>query len=163
MTNPGILTDEWLPTPLATKALGYSAKTLKRYRDINKGFLKAGEHWNFGPSGAAAICWNITQCRKEFHHRGLMRFESAAISQKPVTMTNPNLLLGAIASTKAEIKRHEDALQVLMDDLALMYATGETGRPERRRWQSGQRFRQGVPLHSHELALQQCREGAATA
>jgi hypothetical protein len=40
-------------------------------------------------------------------------------------VTNPNLLLGAIASTKAEIKRHEDALQVLMDDLALMYATGE--------------------------------------
>jgi len=40
-------------------------------------------------------------------------------------MTNPSLLLGAIASTKAEIKRHEDALQVLMDDLALMYATGE--------------------------------------
>ena len=40
-------------------------------------------------------------------------------------MTNPTLLLGAIASTKAEIKRHEDALQVLMDDLALMYATGE--------------------------------------
>lgn len=40
-------------------------------------------------------------------------------------MTNPRLLLGAIASTKAEIKRHEDALQVLMDDLALMYTTGE--------------------------------------
>jgi hypothetical protein len=70
--------DEWLPTPLATKALGYSAKTLKRYRDIDGGFLVAGRHWAFGPTAAAAISWNITQCRMEFHRRGLMRLEAEA-------------------------------------------------------------------------------------
>jgi hypothetical protein len=70
--------DEWLPTPLATQALCYSAKTLKRYRDIDGGFLVAGRHWAFGPTGASAISWNITQCRMEFHRRGLMRLEAEA-------------------------------------------------------------------------------------
>jgi hypothetical protein len=71
--------DEWLPTPLATKALCFSAKTLKRYRDIDGGFLVAGRHWAFGPTGASAISWNITQCRMEFHRRGLMRLEAEEI------------------------------------------------------------------------------------
>ncbi len=70
--------EEWLPTPLATKALCYSAKTLKRYRDIDGGFLVAGRHWAFGPTGASAISWNITECRAEFHRRGLMRIEAEA-------------------------------------------------------------------------------------
>jgi hypothetical protein len=40
-------------------------------------------------------------------------------------MTNPNSLLGVIASTKKEIARHQEILDVLMDDLALMYAAGD--------------------------------------
>ena len=61
---------EWLPTPMATKALGYSARTLKRYRDRNGGFLIAGQDWCFGPTGASSISWNITTCRQKFHERG---------------------------------------------------------------------------------------------
>ena len=61
---------EWLPTPAATTALGYSARTLKRYRDRNGGFLIAGEDWCFGPTGASSISWNITTCRQKFHERG---------------------------------------------------------------------------------------------
>jgi hypothetical protein len=40
-------------------------------------------------------------------------------------MTNPQALLGVIASTKIEIARHQDILDRLMDDLALMYTTGD--------------------------------------
>ena len=71
--------DEWLPTPLAIHALCYSAKTLKRYRDIDGGFLVAGRHWSYGPTGASAISWNVTACRAEFHRRGLMRLEAEAV------------------------------------------------------------------------------------
>ena len=63
---------EWLPTPAAITALGYSARTLKRYRDRNGGFLIAGQDWCFGPTGASSISWNKTTCRKKFHERGLM-------------------------------------------------------------------------------------------
>ena len=62
--------EEWLPTPLAIRALGYSARTLKRYRDRNGGFLIAGQDWCFGPTGASSISWNITSCRRKFHERG---------------------------------------------------------------------------------------------
>ncbi len=62
--------EEWLPTPAAIKALCYSARTLKRYRDRNGGFLIAGEDWCFGPTGASSISWNITTCRQKFHERG---------------------------------------------------------------------------------------------
>ncbi len=62
--------EEWLPTRLATRALGYSARTLKRYRDRNGGFLIAGQDWSFGPTGASSISWNITTCRRKFHERG---------------------------------------------------------------------------------------------
>lgn len=40
-------------------------------------------------------------------------------------MTNPSSLLGVIASTKKEIARHQEILDRLMDDLALMYTTGD--------------------------------------
>lgn len=40
-------------------------------------------------------------------------------------MTNPNSLLGVIASTKKEIARQQEILDRLMDDLALMYTTGD--------------------------------------
>ena len=63
---------EWLPTPLAIRALGYSARTLKRYRDRNGGFLIGGQDWCFGPTGASSISWNITSCRQKFHERGLL-------------------------------------------------------------------------------------------
>ena len=62
--------EEWLPTPLAIRALGYSARTLKRYRDRNGGFLIAGQDWCFGPTGASSISCNITTCRQKFHERG---------------------------------------------------------------------------------------------
>jgi hypothetical protein len=40
-------------------------------------------------------------------------------------MTNPESLLGVIASTKIEIARHQEILDRLMDDLALMYTAGD--------------------------------------
>lgn len=40
-------------------------------------------------------------------------------------MNTADTLIDRIASLKAEIARKEDDLQVLMDDLALLYSTGE--------------------------------------
>ena len=40
-------------------------------------------------------------------------------------MKNPESILGVIASTKIEIARHQEILDRLMDDLALMYTTGD--------------------------------------
>jgi len=40
-------------------------------------------------------------------------------------MTNPESLLGVIASTKIEIARHQEILDRLMEDLALMYTAGD--------------------------------------
>ncbi len=62
--------EEWLPTPLVIRALGYSVRTLKRYRDRNSGFLIAGQDWCFGPTGASSISWNITCYRQKFQERG---------------------------------------------------------------------------------------------
>lgn len=42
-----------------------------------------------------------------------------------LAMKNPESLLGVIASTKIEIARHQEILDRLMEDLALMYTTGD--------------------------------------
>ena len=40
-------------------------------------------------------------------------------------MTNPKTLLDDIAAIKQEIAIHEESLQILMDDLALLYSSGD--------------------------------------
>lgn len=42
-----------------------------------------------------------------------------------LAMKNPDSLLGVIASTKIEIARHQEILDRLMEDLALMYTAGD--------------------------------------
>ena len=60
-----------LPTTLATVLLGRSESTLKRYRDVNGGFLEAGKHYFLGPNRNSSITWDIEAVKSAFHQRGL--------------------------------------------------------------------------------------------
>jgi hypothetical protein len=66
------LATEWLPTTAAAAALGCSAITLKRKRDINGGFLDPGVHYVFGSEANSAITWNVPAVRSAMHHRGMI-------------------------------------------------------------------------------------------
>ena len=68
--------------------MGYSARTLKRYRDRNGGFLIAGQDWCFGPTRASAISWNIITCRQKFHERGRLMLSIDAERKQPAKGKN---------------------------------------------------------------------------
>lgn len=71
--------DIWLSTPAAVYALGCSASTLKRNRDIEGGPLEAGVDYSLGTSKNSAITWNIKNCRIKFHAAGLKAREADEI------------------------------------------------------------------------------------
>ena len=62
---------EWLPSPLAARALGISLRTLKRYGNPDTGFLIPGVHWAAGPYANSPTCWDVEACRAVLHHRGI--------------------------------------------------------------------------------------------
>ena len=62
---------EWLPTSRAALALGRSADTLKRKRDIQGGFLEQGYHYCFGDSPNSPITWHIERCIRAFNKKGI--------------------------------------------------------------------------------------------
>lgn len=68
-----LLTDKWLPTTQAARALGCSPQHLKRQRDVYGGFLESGVHYTLGISATASITWDVQAVRKAFHRRGLLR------------------------------------------------------------------------------------------
>jgi len=61
---------EWLPTGHATRALGVSADTLKRYADS---FLIEGKHWRSGPYQNSPRVWNVPACLEALSYRGRLR------------------------------------------------------------------------------------------
>ena len=63
---------QWLPTTAAAAALGCSACTLKRKRDVNGGFLEAGKHYCVGPELNSAIVWRVDAVREALHYRGML-------------------------------------------------------------------------------------------
>lgn len=69
--STNLLTDHWLPTTQAARALGCSPQHLKRQRDLYGGFLESGVHYTLGTSATASIIWEIESCRSAFHRRGL--------------------------------------------------------------------------------------------
>ncbi|MCT0201692.1 MAG: hypothetical protein N3Z28_04080 [Synechococcaceae cyanobacterium MAG-AL2] len=68
---PGVSMDQWLPTPLAARALGVSTRTLKRYGHPEVGFLVPGVHWVAGPFANSTLRWDVETCRQVLHHRGM--------------------------------------------------------------------------------------------
>jgi|TARA_Y100000289_G_scaffold4425_1_gene4062 hypothetical protein len=63
----------WVSTTEAAELLGRSPQSLKRYRDINGGFLDLGTHYNIGPYNNTPITWDVEAVRKELNYRGMMR------------------------------------------------------------------------------------------
>ncbi len=64
--------DQWLPTGLATRALGVSPDSLKRYADQNC-FLIEGKHWRRGVHSNSPRIWNIPECVDALSYRGRIR------------------------------------------------------------------------------------------
>ena len=67
----------WISTAAAAKLLGRSPQSLKRYRDINGGFLEAGVHYSFGGFANSPITWNVDEVRKALNYRGMMMRKQA--------------------------------------------------------------------------------------
>ena len=63
---------EWLPTGLATRALGVSADSLRRYADKDA-FLIEGKHFRHGPHSNSPRVWNIPACMDALAYRGRLR------------------------------------------------------------------------------------------
>jgi|TARA_R100000482_G_C5055751_1_gene114763 hypothetical protein len=53
------MTDQWLKTPAAAKAVGCSERTLKREQDFRGGCLIEGEHWRRGISRNSSYIWCV--------------------------------------------------------------------------------------------------------
>ena len=63
---------EWMPTGQATRALGVSADTLRRYADPDC-FLIEGKHFRHGPHSNSPRVWNIPACEEALTYRGRLR------------------------------------------------------------------------------------------
>jgi hypothetical protein len=67
----------WLPTGLATRTIGVSADTLKRYADQDQ-FLIEGQHWRRGPHQNSPRVWHVPSCIEAMAYRGRIRQEVQA-------------------------------------------------------------------------------------
>ena len=70
--------DQWQPTGLATRLIGVSAWSLRRYADKDC-FLIEGKHFRFGPHANSARIWNVDACREALAYRGRLRRLASAV------------------------------------------------------------------------------------
>jgi hypothetical protein len=68
---------EWMPTGQATRILGVSPFTLKRYADRDC-FLIEGKHFRHGPHSNSPRLWNIPACEEALAYRGRLRRQEAS-------------------------------------------------------------------------------------
>lgn len=66
------LSDQWLPTGQAARAVGCSTHTLKRYAYRDE-FLVEGTHWRRGPYVNSPLVWNIPKCLEAISRQGRCR------------------------------------------------------------------------------------------
>lgn len=84
------LMNDWMPTGQATKMLGVSADTLKRYADRHF-FLVEGKHWRLGPHKNSPRLWNVSACIEALSYRGRINRQEQAESKsidKAATASN---------------------------------------------------------------------------
>ena len=62
-------TQTLLKTADASRSLGVSTKTLRRYRDLEGGFLVQDKHWFSGAFDNSPIRWDIEKCREALAKR----------------------------------------------------------------------------------------------
>ena len=73
-----------LRTELAARILGVSTKTLRRYRDLEGGFLVQDKHWFSGAFDNSPIRWDIEKCEEALakRRRGFSKYKDFQIAKK---------------------------------------------------------------------------------
>ena len=77
-------TQTLLKTVDASRSLGVSTKTLRRYRDLEGGFLVQDKHWFSGAFDNSPIRWDIEKCREALakRRRGFSKYKDFEIEKK---------------------------------------------------------------------------------
>ena len=73
-----------LTTGNAAAVLGVSNKTLRRYRDIENGFLIQDKDWFYGAFDNSPIRWDINRCKEALSKRrkGFSKFADFKLAKK---------------------------------------------------------------------------------
>ena len=73
-----------LKTADASRILAVSTKTLRRYRDMEGGFLIQDKDWLFGAFDNSPIRWDIEKCREALakRRRGFSKYKDFEIAKK---------------------------------------------------------------------------------
>ena len=77
-------TPNLLGTANTAAILGVSTKTLRRYRDLEGGFLVQDKHWFSGAFDNSPIRWDIEKCREALakRRRGFSKYKDFEIAKK---------------------------------------------------------------------------------
>ena len=77
-------TPNLLGTANTAAILGVSTKTLRRYRDLEGGFLIQGKDWFFGAFDNSPIRWDIQRCKKALSKRrkGFSKYQDFQLVKK---------------------------------------------------------------------------------
>jgi len=73
-----------LATASAASILGVSTKTLRRYRDLEGGFLVQDKDWFFGAYDNSPIRWDIKKCKKALatRRKGFSKYRDFQLAKK---------------------------------------------------------------------------------
>ena len=73
-----------LTTGNAAGVLGVSNKTLRRYRDIEDGFLIQDKDWFYGAFDNSPIRWDINRCKEALSKRrkGFSKYQDFKLAKK---------------------------------------------------------------------------------
>ena len=73
-----------LATASAASVLGVSTKTLRRYRDLEGGFLVQDKDWFFGAYDNSPIKWDIKRCKKACttRRKGYSKYRDFELAKK---------------------------------------------------------------------------------
>ena len=77
-------TPNLLGTANTAAILGVSTKTLRRYRDLEGGFLIQGKDWFFGAFDNSPIRWDIDRCKEALSKRrkGFSKYQDFQLAKK---------------------------------------------------------------------------------
>ena len=77
-------TQTLLKTADASRSLGVSTKTLRRYRDLEGGFLVQDKHWFSGAFDNSPIRWDINRCKEALSKRrkGFSKYQDFQLAKK---------------------------------------------------------------------------------
>ena len=71
--------ETWLSTKEASTALGLSECTLRRYANVDSGFLHEGEHFKKGPFRTSRTAWHMEKVQEAMLQQGFVFFSKNSI------------------------------------------------------------------------------------